>query len=44
MKVATELGSALAARKISLVYRGGSLGLKGCVASSALTGEVKSWV
>ena len=33
VKAATELGTALAARKISLVYGGGSLGLKGCVAT-----------
>ena len=41
VKAATELGSALATRKISLVYGGGSLGLKGCVASFALTGGSK---
>ena len=31
----------LAARKINLVYGGGSLGLKGCMASSALVGGSK---
>ena len=36
-KAASELSRVLAATKINLVYGGGSLGLKGCVASSALT-------
>ena len=41
MKAASEIGTVLAARKINFVYGGGSLGLKGCVASSALVGGSK---
>ena len=41
IKAASELGVVLAARKINLVYGGGSLGLKRCVASSALVGGSK---
>ena len=41
VKAASELGRVLAARKINIVYRRGSLGLKGCVASFALVGGSK---
>ena len=37
MKAASEIGRVLAARKINLIYGRGSLGLKRCVASFALT-------
>ena len=41
IKAASKLGRVLATRKTNLVYGGGSLGLKGCVASSALVGGSK---
>ena len=41
MKVANILGIELAARKINLIYGGGSLGLMGCVSTSALLGGSK---
>ena len=41
LKATSELGRVLATRKISFVYRGGSLGLKGHVVNSALMGGGK---
>ncbi|XVE99216.1 hypothetical protein REPUB_Repub03eG0178200 [Reevesia pubescens] len=41
VKIAKNLGRVLAARKIHLVYKGGSLGLMGCVATVAHLGGSK---
>ncbi|XVF17122.1 hypothetical protein REPUB_Repub10bG0092000 [Reevesia pubescens] len=38
LKIANNLGRVLAERKIHLVYRGGSIGLMGCVATAAHLG------
>ncbi|XVF07810.1 hypothetical protein REPUB_Repub06bG0172000 [Reevesia pubescens] len=41
VKIANNLGRVLAAKKIHLVYGGGSLGLMGCVATAAHLGGSK---